>query len=227
MAKYSMTFTIRRWLLILYAIGLITFLVHVFFAKQLGLEPLVDFQKMHDWKNMQEEEIFSFLLNDFIKYIIVFLGVFMLGGILKILLDTAALSSCSSWIKRRGIDCYPILKNGRGSGEKINWIGSAFLISKRPRAKTIFYGEFLAQIVIDVSIIQLLKGLWESFLWMSWNDTMAEFGESIKKVLTSPDAIMMYICFALSFALHFITNKLVDWQKEKLFSSLRLEETDA
>lgn len=208
---------------LIFFFGITLLMLYLSFGDDLGLEPLIDFEKIFDFENKNDQEILAFFTNDFIKYVIGFFGVIMVGGLITTLLGTNSFFDMAKWLSRNEVDCYPILKNGNGNKTFNFLIGNGFLIKERPATKNIFYIRIGAMVVIDVLMIMSLSKFFKSLITQTYEAFEVygmEPGEWAKSVFTSSDAIFFYVVLVAALSLNIVINKILRNKQAELLNSV-------
>ena len=221
--KESLAAKIEVAFSLIFGLGFMLLMLYISFGDDLGLEPLIDFEKLFDFENKNDEEILAFFTNDFIKYIVGFFVVIMTCGLITTVLGTNSFFDLAKWIERNDIDCYRVLKNGNGN-KTFNFIlGNGFLIKERPAAKNIFYIRIGAMLVIDVLMIMSISKFFKSFMVQTYEAFEVygmEPGEWAKSVFTSSDALFFYVVLIAAICLNIVVNKILRGKQAELLNSI-------
>ena len=208
---------------LIFFFGITLLMLYLSFGDDLGLEPLIDLEKIFDFENKNDEEILAFFTNDLIKYVIGFFGVIMVGGLITTLLGTNSFFDMAKWLSRNEVDCYPILKNGNGNKTFNFLIGNGFLIKERPSTKNIFYIRIGAMVVIDVLMIMSISKFFKSLITQTYEAFEVyrmEPGEWAKSVFTSSDAIFFYVVLVAALSLNIVINRILRNKQAELLNSV-------
>lgn len=207
-------------------LGFLIIMLWMSFGDKIGLKPIIDFDKLFDFENMNDEEILNFFLNDFATYIRWFLGTIVGCGFIMTLLGTNSFFDLAKWLTKNEVDCYLVLSNESGNKSLTKFvIGNGFLIKERPETRKIFYARIVALLILGFLCVISITNFFKMLIVQSYDAFEIhniETGEWAKQVFLSPNAIFFYLVLIAAFSVNIVVNKILRDKQNELLNTTAL-----